>query len=802
MQKRISVRNLVEFIMRSGSIDSRFTGRNRLEEGSRIHRKLQKAEGYKAEVHLCINETHDGVDFTVEGRADGVITTESGVTIDEIKSTVTPLEQINEDYSIIHWSQAMCYGYMYCACNDLTRIDVRLTYCDADTGSIKRFNRGFTVAQLRAFFAELLMKYAAWARFECEWKETAQTSMKALKFPFESYREGQRRFAAAVYKMVLAEARLFAMAPTGTGKTISALFPAIKAMGEGKAEKIFYLTAKTVTRQAAQDALDKMREGGLRAKSVIVTAKDKICFLDERVCKPSFCEYANGHYDRVNAALMDILQNNDGITSATVTEYAKRHRVCPFELELDVTLWCDVIICDYNYLFDPLVYLKRFFADGGDYVFLVDEAHNLPDRAREMFSASVSKRDLLAVKKAFRGVGKNKMNSDSADEDVCTDEPIAVNRNRSGASASITRTLNAINKILLEKRREVEESGFRAEKEPPDTLIEHLGVFVFEFARWLSENPDPDQALLEAYFQVLTFLKIAECFDDRYETLYETAPGGEMRVKLFCADPSYLLDERFCCGKAAILFSATLTPAGYYTDILGGGDCRYLALPSPFPHENMLLLIGDQISTKYKDRDGSIENVADMILKTSSGKPGNYIAYFPSYSYLSRVYTVFREKYPDVAAAQQEPGMTEDERESFLALFESEFGGTFIAFCVLGGVFSEGIDLAGDKLIGTVIVGVGLPQINKELDVVKRHFGGQRRGFDFAYRFPGMNKVLQAAGRVIRSEDDRGVVLLIDERFASHRYTSLFPAHWHDWQPVHNCADLSEKLERFWENHN
>ena len=814
MQKRLSVRNLVEFIMRSGSIDSRFTGRNRLEEGARVHRKLQKAEGYQAEVHLSITETHSGVEFTVEGRADGVIVTDNGVTVDEIKSTLTPLEFINGDYETVerfaaggrngmtersgssvtgglelsvirqHWAQAMCYGYIYSLKNDLQEIDVRLTYYEMETGGVKRFTHTFPFDRLRIFFTELLEKYAVWAHFENEWKGTATASMQALSFPFVSYREGQRNLAAAVYRSIVAGGRLFAMAPTGVGKTVSTLFPALKAVGEGSGGKIFYLTAKTVTRQAAQAALEKMRERGLRAKSVTVTAKDKVCFLEERICRPSHCECADGHFDRVNDAILDVLRSCDSITAETTADYARRHRVCPFELALDLTLWSDVVICDYNYLFDPQVYLKRFFADGGDFIFLIDEAHNLADRAREMFSATISKRDLLVMKKMLtpkRGEARAQSGA----------RPLSGTR-------SLTRGLTKINKLLLEKRRECGDAGFTAEKELPRELADLLEIFSYEFSGFLGENSEVEVEILTVYFDILTFLKIAELFDERYATLFEPGSDGELTVKLFCADPSYLLDERLGCGRASVLFSATLTPSRYFIDVLGGStESKYIALPSPFPRENLLLLIAGKISTRYKERESSAESVAEIIYRTSTGKKGNYIAYFPSYKYLTDVYAAFTAKHPEVNTVRQERRMTDGERDEFLALFERQ-AETMVAFCVLGGVFSEGVDLTGDRLIGTVIVGTGLPQLNIELDTVKSQYDGAGRGFDFAYRFPGMNKVLQAAGRVIRSEDDRGVVVLVDDRFPTRQYTELFPEHWKHWRSVDNAEELSKALEKFW----
>jgi len=798
MKKRISVRNLVEFILRSGNIDSGFTGRNRLEEGARVHRKLQKAEGYQAEVHLSITETHDGIDFTVEGRADGVIITESGVTLDEIKSTLTPLELIDEDFSQSHWAQAMCYGHMYCVKNELDKIDVRLTYYEMETGGIKRFVRPLEASELEAFFAELLAKYAIWAHFESQWKETAKASMLALQFPFGSYRDGQRKLAAAVYRTITAKGRLFAMAPTGIGKTISTLFPAIKAMGEGSGEKIFYLTARTITRLAASSALNLMRKPGLRVKSVTITAKDKICPLEERICKPSHCECADGHFDRINDAIMDTLKNCDDMSASEIAEYAQRHKVCPFELSLDLALWSDIIICDYNYAFDPQVSLKRFFSDsGGDYVFLIDEAHNMVGRAREMYSASISKRGLLAAKKALEIMPAHHSEGQGGAA-LHSPDPSAKKRKKN--THPCIKTLTKINKLFIEKRKECEDVRVKAEKEPPLELNALLEIFAFEFSKWLSGNPDPDGELLQVYFDVLSYLNIADLYDGRYTMLYEAGAQGELTVKQFCADPSHHLGERFDSGRAAILFSATLTPAKYFIDVLGGGEnSKYISLPSPFPREKMLLLIADNISTKYKDREESYEQIVGLIYQTALGKTGNYIAYFPSYKYLFEVYSVFQEKYPEIHTVTQTVAMAENERDGFLALFE-ENSETMVAFCVLGGIFAEGIDLIGDRLIGTVIVGVGLPMINSELDTVRDYYAEALNGYDFAYRYPGMNKVLQAAGRVIRSGTDKGVILLIDSRFATKQYTDLYPNHWKNYQITRNSAELKEALNKFWKH--
>lgn len=773
LEKRISVRNLVEHVLKSGSIDSGFSGVNRMQEGSRIHRQLQKSggEGYDTEVTLSAVQECGGVTFTVEGRADGVITDDGGVTIDEIKTTLIPLEELTEDAAPpVHWAQAMVYGCIYCRENGLESITIRLTYYNMDTGEIKRLHRVQTAAELDDFFAGLLQSYAPWAVMESDWHALSRETMRAAAFPFPEYRNGQRRLAAAVYRTIESSARLYACAPTGTGKTLSSIFPAVKAMGEGLVEKAFYLTAKTITRTVAQDAVRHLAAGGLRIKSVTITAKDKICFCEERVCSPLHCKYADGHFDRVNDAIMDLIKSEDEMTREVVEQYAERHTVCPFELALDASLWCDIIICDYNYVFDPQVYLRRFFQDGGgEYVFLVDEAHNLPDRAREMFSASVDKSQFAAVKKV-------------------------VDKRYRKLRSSLTK----INKYLLERSRECED-GYIITAERPAELERLLETFIVEFAKWLGENRDAAPDVLEHYFAALSFMKIAEFYDERYVTMMKSTDGG-FSVRLYCLDPSKALSECLARGRAATLFSATLTPIDYYAEVLGGDETsKTLTLPSPFPRERLLVLVADAVSTRYRHRGQSAAVIADLIHGTVTARRGNYIVYFPSYKYMSDVYALFTESYPEVATAVQGQRMSEEEREEFLEMFGES--GELLGFCVLGGVFSEGIDLHGDRLIGSVIVGVGLPQINTELDVIRDYYAARNgMGYEFAYRYPGMNKVQQAAGRVIRGEVDRGVVLLIDDRFVTQDYLRIMPQHWSGFKTVRTQEQLSAALDEFWEN--
>lgn len=774
MEVQLSVRTLVEFLLRGGSIDNRFGGSDRGAEGSRLHRMLQKEAGgdYRPEQFLSLTVERGGVTYTVQGRADGVILQGGGVTIDEIKTTAYPLELIGEDFQPAHWGQAMCYGYFYCVEKNLAQLDLRLTYFQIDTEEIKRFTRTFTREQLEQFYLELLDRYAEWAALQSSWKAVRDASIRDLPFPFDRYRKGQRNLAAAVYRTVRDKKRLFCQAPTGIGKTVSTLYPSVKAMGEGHGEKIFYLTAKTITRQAAEEAYTYMEQRGLAIKTVTLTAKDKICFLEERDCNPEKCPYANGYYDRINDALYSLLQSGRRFTRGVIEEAARQHRLCPFELSLDLTLWCDGIICDYNYLFDPVAYLQRFFAEeGGDYIFLVDEAHNLVDRSRSMYSAALNKSAVLALKKKCK------------------------------AEKPLSRALGKVNQSLLTLRKECEATGGFVRREAPTQLLSGLSRFVPSCEEWLREHKDSalHADVLPFYFEVRFFQRISELYDEHYATYIQT-DGKDVIVKMLCLDPSRFLDRCMGKGRAAVLFSATLSPLDYFIDLLGGGESALrCSLPSPFDPAHLCLLNASYVSTKYIHRAESLLPVAELLYRMTRGKPGNYMAYFPSYQYMREVYRVFREQYPEVETLLQIGGMGEEEREAFLGRFAEGAEETLLGFCVLGGIYSEGVDLRGDRLIGTAVVGVGLPQINAEQDILRDYYDEHRgMGFEFSYRYPGMNKVLQAAGRVIRGENDRGVVLLIDSRFTAGSYRCLFPSHWSGCETIRSAEELDERLARFW----
>lgn len=776
-QVRISVRALVEFVLRSGDIDNRRSGaaqKDAMAAGTRIHKKIQKRMGgnYRAEVPLkyaALDEEED-IELLVEGRADGIFEEDGIVTIDEIKGVYMDLERLTEPVAV-HMAQAMCYGYFYCCDRNLDGVRIQLTYCNLETEEIRRFHEDRSKEELEAWFRSVIHEYFKWARYLCHHELQRNQSISGLEFPFP-YREGQRDLAVAVYKTISRKKRLFIQAPTGIGKTLSTIFPAVQAMGAGKASKVFYLTAKTITRTVAEEAFRILRSRGLVFTAVTITAKEKLCPMEKAECNPEACPYAKGHFDRVNEAVFDILHPEQEMDRETVLIYAEKYRVCPFEFCLDISSWTDGIICDYNYVFDPNVRLKRYFADGasGDYLFLVDEAHNLVSRAREMYSASVYKEDFLEVKRIIKG-----------------------------KSPRLERQLDRCNKLLLSMKRECGDwqlledvTGLAA---GIMTAFSYMETFMEEFP----EFPERE-TVLDFYFCLRDFLNVYEELDGHYRIYEENREDGSFLVRLFCVDPSRLLSRCMDQGASTILFSATLLPVRYYKTLLSGNQEDYAVyVNSPFPEENRLLMVAEDVSSRYTRRSPSeYRKVADYIRIVTQSRPGNYMVFFPSYQYMGEIEEILEEEPLKADLLVQGQGMGEAEKAEFLEEFEKERSHSLAAFCVMGGVFSEGIDLKEERLIGVIVVGTGLPMVCVEQEVLKGYFDEtEEKGFDFSYQYPGMNKVLQAAGRVIRTPEDRGVILLLDDRFLRRDHLELFPREWEHFQVV-NRGNAARCLEDFW----
>ncbi len=506
-----------------------------------------------------------------------------------------------------------------------------------------------------------------------------------------------------------------------------------------------------------------------------MTAKEKICFCPPVNCDPDECVYARNYFGKVKTALAEI-DRSDAFTRPVIEQIAREFEICPFEFSLDLALWVDCIICDYNYAFDPRVYLRRFFDFGTEsYVFLIDEAHNLPDRARSMYSAELNKQTVLALRRALKA-----------------------------QLPELAKKLRAINKILLEKRKACQAEGQEAlvEHEPPEKLLEVIREFSQKAEDWLVMNRPTEfrQELLDFYFSCNNYLRTAEYFDTFYMSYFERQGKTGLKAKLFCLDPAPMLASPLERSQSTIFFSATLLPLDYFKKLLTGAvDHPKQVFRSPFPVENFRLLIHNRISTKYRQRASSYAPIASAIETICRAQVGNYLVFFPSYAYMAEVLALVKERLPEEQLLVQDRGMTEVARETFLAQFSTDNSETLIGFAVMGGIFGEGIDLVGERLIGAVVVGVGLPQLGLEGELIKGYFDQHSgSGFAYAYQYPGFNRVLQATGRVIRTETDRGIIVLIDERFTHARYRRLFPAHWRGFQVIRSEGEIEDQLVRFW----
>lgn len=775
---RISVRSLVEFILREGDIDNRVSGsmeKDAMLLGGKIHRKIQSRMGtnYTAEVPLKIQMPCDGFVLQIEGRADGVLKDDGKVLIDEIKGILRSLEHLEAPVPV-HLAQAKCYAYIYAVQNSLKCIDVQMTYCQMETEEIRRFCQEFEFQELQTWFQDLVTQYEKWAKFEIEWRNVRNDSIRQIEFPFP-YREGQRDLVVSVYRTILRKKKLFIQAPTGVGKTMATVFPAVRAVGEGLGEKIFYLTAKTITRTVAEQAFSLLKEKGLLYKTITLTAKEKICFCEEAECNPDACPYAKGHFDRVNDAVFDLITHSGDWSREVLEEQAKKHMVCPFEMSLDVSNWADAVICDYNYAFDPQAYLKRFFSESGkgEYLFLIDEAHNLVERGREMYSASLYKEDLLEVRKLVKA-----------------EDP------------KLAKRLSECNQQFLELKRECEH--YQILKSVSHIALKLMNV-LSKLEDYLEECKDAEKKkrVLDFYFAVRSFLNIHDIMDENYVIFSEMMEDGRFQIKLFCVNPSVNLQNYLEQGNSTIFFSATLLPVHYYKKLLSVEKDDYAVYAhSSFPQENKFLFIGTDVSTRYTRRgESTYQRFARYIAVMAEQKKGNYMAFFPSYRFLEEVHTCFLECVDhEVDSICQVSYMDEEQREEFLEEFEQEREKSLVAFCVMGGIFSEGIDLTDDKLIGAVIAGTGLPQVCTEREILKQYFNAaDMDGFDYAYLYPGMNKVLQSAGRVIRTESDRGVILLLDDRFRAMRYREVFPREWQQYQ-LGSVKNLEQEIRTFWES--
>ena len=769
---RLSVHQLVDFLLRTGDIDNRVFNRSSMSEGSRLHSVYQskQSSNYMAEYPLAVSLTVDEIDILLEGRADGIIKRSNGeYVIDEIKTTVEDLKIFHDDNLSWHLGQAKCYAYMFAKLNDLEYIGIKLTYIRQGKEKEQFIDSYvFNYLELEQFVIDLIAQYLEFYNIIFAHLEKRNQSIGALEFPFAKYRPGQRELAKYCYAVAKKGKRLFVEAPTGIGKTMSTLFPFIKAIKDDEKSKIFYLTAKTSGKEAAHQAIKVLKEKGLSLSDIIITAKDKICFCKGQACNPDECPYTRNYYDKIQTVLRYSLLNYDDFDLSLISQIAYDNQICPFEYELDLSLFMDVIVCDYNYLFDPISYMKRYFdEDASHFLALVDEAHNLIDRSRDMYSASLSYQTFKEARKSVRHSKLHKLKL----------------------------ALSKMNKMF--KEYEQYEDGNHIVNLFNENTYKTLSSFITTMQDInKNENKEMSKELLTFYLDANRFNRMLEFVNDNY-LLFIEKNKEDITLRANCLDASSFLDESLSQVKGSVLFSATLSPLDYYVNTLGGHDSdARLVLPSPFPRENLKIVIAPNVSIRYKKRDTSYQKVADYIKSFVKNKVGNYFVFLPSYEYLHNLMP-----YVDLGDAliyEQNQDMSDEEKEAFLTNFKPAPEATSVAFVVVGGAFGEGIDLVSDRLIGAVIVGIGMPRLNFISDQIAKYYDEKGlSGHDYAYLNPGMNKVMQALGRVIRSEDDKGAVLLIDERYLNNEYRDSFKAEWREYEVVFSNSELEDILKVF-----
>ncbi len=795
---KCSVRKLVEFLLRTGDLGmgkAALASQELMLEGGRLHRKIQRQQGpeYESEVPLTETFEEEEYDLIVEGRADGIETLYGEadslspiILIDEIKCTRKSLPE-DDQAEALHLAQAMCYAAIYAKQNQEDRILVQITYCHMESEKIRRIRREYGKDELAVWFDHLISLCKRWADYCVKSLKKRDRSIEKLHFPFP-FRPGQKQLMAMAFHSMDQKGHVFLQAPTGVGKTISMIYPALREMGLGKVGRIYYLTAKTITRTVAQDTFSILREQNLSLKSLTITAKEKICILEEVMCDPDLCPRAKGHYDRINECLYDMLTHRDDLTRTCILEYSQKHKVCPYELAFEAAAFADAIICDYNYVFDPHVSRGSLLSDqtGGQAVFLIDEAHNLMDRAREMYSADLTRQDFRGPKKIFKDRAKKVYQSirrcDASLRDLAKEGEVF-----NPSDDEWTRQENLIGVAFYQEADKIYLPLFRMLERLTDYLMEH-------------ESFEEREEILDFYFKASHFFMILDTIDHGYR-IWSEGEKMQFTIHLHCMDPSKRLEEYLENCRSGIFFSATLLPIPYYRNLLGGDRFPAYSIPSPFPEEKRLLAVTNDVTSIYSQRGpGQYRRILHYLQTALEKKTGNYILFFPSYEMLDKVADLADETSIESMAdlVIQEPGMGEEEREVFLDRFQENPGRSLVGFCVLGSIFSEGIDLTGSRLSGVLIVGTGLPRVCREREIIRHYFdSGQKRGYDYAYRYPGMNKVLQAAGRVIRTARDRGIILLMDYRFLRKENQEMFPQDWKNYYPV-NENNWGQVLEDFW----
>lgn len=782
----VSIKCVAETVYRCGDIDSESNLKQRATLGTKIHKEIQGSRGsaYKSEFFVAYEYKPDSETVVaLSGRIDGVDYSGLLEAVEEIKTVDTlpaSFEEIRPDYI----AQVKLYAFVYMSkyATNLENIVVRLVLWQRSDGKIKSYEQIFEKWHLEAFFCETIKKYLRWDKLQRDWVKKRDDSIEKLKFPFAKMRIGQQDIIDTVLESINRGEHAIIQAPTGTGKTLGTLYPAIKSLSLSPQRQIFYLTAKTTVQEVAISSIAVLRQSNLKLRYLQLTAKEKICFCPNTLCTPNDCEYAKGFYSKINLAIEEAVAT-ETLSYEHIKRIAKKHIVCPFEFSLEMVNFSDIVLCDYNYVFDPIVHLKQFDDDSEKTaVFLVDEAHNLPDRAREMFSATILDTDFseiffdnYASNEKLKGVIKEVNEAFTSLVLLFDDEYAQVYSDGKDKT------------ILSEERPEFIEI--------PLTKFVKICEEIFEnkvFSKKLR------QELKQIYFSVRSFLKILEMYHSSYYRIYFKKTESHYEIKLFCIDPSVGISLAKDKALSIIYFSGTLNPIHYFRDMFAlTPDSFDLVLGNPFPKENLKVAIAGHISTLYRDRSATANELGIFIGEVVNHRKGNYLVFFPSYKYMNDIASIVKILSPQAEIITQKGGMNFGDKEAFLAKFTKSNAKTLVGFVVMGGIFSEGIDLAGEKLTGAVVVGVGLPGLSIEKELVKKYYDDMADcGYEYAYIYPGMIKVLQAAGRVIRSDKDKGVVLLIDHRYTQGVYRDLLPREW-DVVGVSDIEQLKEQIEGY-----
>lgn len=771
MKRTYAVKDIATFLYSSGDLTSEFFQNSSKQDGKKAHSFLQRQynSDSKKEYYIKHTFTYKEDEITIHGFIDGVLKEKGSIILEEIKSTKEDLKKIDLDYHKEHLAQLKLYGYLYAYINNMSNVNLRLTYISVSDYKTKSIDLNVSFEELSNFFIKSIEDYTTWYQTLYEASNLKLDTLKNIEFPFKTKRQGQMDLMKATYLTMKSNSILYAIAPTGIGKTMAVIFSTLKSMTKPN-EKLFYLTAKTVGKEVAIKSFEMLIQNGLSLRVVALRAKQKSCQMNYDHCDPESCPFAKGYFQRLRDAIEDIYNNELIYTYDKILAYANKYTLCAFEFSLDLSYFCDAIICDYNYVFDPKAHLIRYF-DEDEYQpkILVDEAHNLVERSKEMYSARLDSKIPFYLEELI-----------------------------SSYDYSITKNVKNFYNELEKYNELTNEDLFYYSHFQDDVMLSSLKQIVSKCEVILSDNKDikDKDEILKNYFMIKDFTDTSEYFEDNHIFLIKQLQDKSYEIILKCCDASSFIYETIKLKtKGIVFFSATLFPINYYMDLLTKGNGKYISLPSPFDKDNLKLIIKDNVSTKYKDRQNTVLDICSVINTLVNSKKGNYIVFFPSYKYVELILEHLEVLNTELIV--QKSNMTDKEKDKILDKFK-DTKKAHLGLFVLGGSFSEGIDFEGDLLNGVIIVGVGLPMVNIENNILSNFFETKySKGFDYAYTYPGFNKVVQAAGRVIRTEYDRGVVILIDQRYKYRLYQELMPDMWSNRLYINNTKTIGTIIDSF-----